>query len=241
MIFKRTVPYVITSTALMLLGAHSMRSNDKTTSSLSEKAPTNKICLVTKTNNHIQHKYDIDSMVSTDAVAINASSQKHDVVYTRSDGNKLIRSGGTRAWRNNNPGCLRYSDFTKHQGAIGEAGGFAVFPDEETGMRAISALLKSDKYKKLTISQAISKYAPPHENDTEHYNASLREMTGLQINTKLSALNNDQIMKVVKAIRIVEGWRIGKETFIQTTPVDTMDLYANAQKQIIQRSLEKTL
>lgn len=224
----------------MLLGANTMGSNDKTSSSVPEKAPTKNVRLATKTN--VNTNITSDKLVTRyDAIAVNATPQKHDVVYTRSDGNKLLRSGGTRAWRNNNPGCLRYSDFTIQQGAIGEAGGFAVFPDEETGMRAIGALLKSDKYNKLTISQAISKYAPPHENDTDHYNASLKRMTGLPVNTKLSALNDEQIMKVVKAIRIVEGWRTGTETFIQTTPCDSMDLYANAQKQIIQRSLEKTL
>ncbi len=179
--------------------------------------------------------------IKHDTIAINAVAQRYDVVYTRADGNKIRRSGGTRAWRNNNPGCLRYSAFTEKQGAIGEAGGFAVFPDEATGMRAIGALLQSDKYKNLTISQAIFKYAPPHENDTDGYNTSLRKITGLPVTTKLSALNEDQLMRVAHAIRTVEGWRPGTETFIKKQAQDTADLYATIKNQMIKNSLDRTI
>lgn len=43
-----------------------------------------------------------------------------------------IRSGGTKAWRNNNPGNMIYSakGFAIRHGAIGKAGGMAVFPSE---------------------------------------------------------------------------------------------------------------
>lgn len=179
----------------------------------------------------------------SDTNAINAFSQKHDVVYTCANGNKFVRSGGSRAWRNNNPGCLRYSDFTVSQGAIGEAGGFAVFPDEETGMKAISVLLKSDKYNKLTISQAISKYAPPHENDTSSYNNNLRKITGLPITKKLIDLDEDQVTNVVKAIRIIEGWHIGNENQItkETSVTDSLDFYAVLKQQNLKKNLQKTI
>lgn len=175
---------------------------------------------------------------------INANAQNYDVVYTLSDGNKLKRSGGTRAWRNNNPGCIRYSDFARKQGAIGKAGGFAVFPDEDTGKKAIASLLKSDKYNKLTIAQAIFKYAPPHENDTENYKNMLRRMTGIPINTRISDLTDSQMVKVVFAIKIIEGWKKGKETLITTKEKnysDTLQTFVLLQNQKINNFNQKTM
>lgn len=174
-----------------------------------------------------------DAVLHVDSSVVSAAESRYDVIYTRANGNQFRRSGGTRAWRNNNPGCLRYSDFTVSMGAIGFAGGFAVFPDEHTGMRAIHALLKSDAYKNLTISQAIFKYAPPHENDTENYKAILRKMTGLDTSKKLSELADNQLTHVVNVIRVVEGWVPGTETYVQpqkssVLPRDTIDYVAVA-------------
>ena len=91
------------------------------------------------------------------------------VQYTFDNGDVIERRGGTIAWRNNNPGCIRYSTKSAKMGAIGIANNFAIFPDEQTGMHAIKTLLLSDSYRNLSIIDAIHKYAPPHENNTEHY------------------------------------------------------------------------
>ncbi len=133
-----------------------------------------------------------------------------DVIYTNSDGSQYRKTGGTRAWRNNNPGNIRYSEFSRRAGAIGEAGGFAVFPDEETGMRAISQLLKSDSYNRLTVAGAISRYAPPQENDTSAYHRRLQDLTGLSINRLMSSLNDAELSRVASAIRQIEGWKAGQ-------------------------------
>ena len=132
------------------------------------------------------------------------------------------------------------------QGAIGYAGGFAVFPDAETGMRAICTLLKSDSYKNLTISQAISKYAPPHENDTASYNMNLQKLTGMHPTTKLSELSNAQIQHVARAIRRVEGWTRGTETHTRTpvpqkTLADTIMFYTGIYDNAIRRQMERTI
>ncbi len=52
----------------------------------------------------------------------------NSVVYYDEDENISIWTGGTRAWRNNNPGNIRPSQFSYKNGAIGSAGGFAIFP-----------------------------------------------------------------------------------------------------------------
>lgn len=141
---------------------------------------------------------------------ISAKESSRDVIYNNSDGSKYRRTGGTRAWRNMNPGNIRYSDFARRAGAIGEAGGFAVFPDEETGMQAIGLLLRSDSYNQLTVAGAISRYAPPIENDTSAYHRRLQELTGLSINRRMSSLSDAELSRVANAIRQIEGWKPGR-------------------------------
>ncbi|HIS70633.1 MAG TPA: hypothetical protein IAD02_01440 [Candidatus Enterousia intestinigallinarum] len=139
-----------------------------------------------------------------------ATAAARDVVYTNADGTQYRHTGGSRAWRNNNPGNIRYSEFARRVGAIGEAGGFAVFPDEETGMRAIGQLLRSDSYNRLTVAGAISRYAPPSENNTAAYHRRIQELTGLSINRRMSELNDAELARVVGAIRQIEGWQVGR-------------------------------
>lgn len=139
-----------------------------------------------------------------------ASARSNDVLYTNADGTQYRHTGGTRAWRNNNPGNIRYSEFSRRNGAIGQAGGFAVFPDEETGMRAISALLRSDSYNRLTVAGAISRYAPPVENNTSAYHRRIQELTGLSINRTVGDLSDEELARMANAIRVIEGWRVGR-------------------------------
>ena len=97
---------------------------------------------------------------------VRAIESGKDVIFVAVDGQEYKHVGGTRAWRNNNPGNIRMSDFSKRMGAIGSAGGFAVFPDEQTGATAVKQLLKTKNYANKTIAGAISRYAPPSENNT---------------------------------------------------------------------------
>lgn len=139
-----------------------------------------------------------------------ATAAGRDVVYTTADGRRVRRTGGTRAWRNLNPGNIRYSEFSRNAGAIGQAGGFAVFPDEETGTRAISSLLRGKSYNNLTIARAITRYAPPSENNTAAYHRRIQQITGLNINRRISNLSDGELSRVVDAIRAIEGWEAGR-------------------------------
>jgi hypothetical protein len=133
------------------------------------------------------------------------------VKYTASDGSGFIRTGGSRTWRNMNPGAIRPGKICDQYGACGSAGGFAVFPTEEQGMNALLGLLKSDKYANLTIAAAIYKYAPPSDhNDTRSYQQKLSKMTGLNLNKKLNQLTPSELDRVANAIKTIEGWRSGR-------------------------------
>jgi hypothetical protein len=120
-----------------------------------------------------------------------------------------VRTGGTRAWRNNNPGNMEAGAFANQHGAIGSDGRFAVFPNEAAGTAAVRALLGTAGYRNLTIADAIARYAPPHENDTAAYTAGVSRMTNLDATRAISSLNGAELDAVVGAIRRVEGWQPG--------------------------------
>jgi hypothetical protein len=98
---------------------------------------------------------------------------------------------GSISWRQNNPGNLRSSPFQ-----IGQNGGFAVFYTEELGRFG----LLWDLYQKCTgntvsgltgastLADLIKVFAPPVENDTGAYIASVEAKTGIARTTKLAEL-----------------------------------------------------
>ncbi len=232
--FKRTIPYLITTSAMLFSFVTKAGSSDKPIQDFESKIMKKQLM---KTPDI---KSDTTTLNLTQAI-IDMTVQNSGIVYTKANGEQVLRSGGSIAWRNNNPGCLRYSKFTISKGAIGKAYGFAVFPDEETGMRAIAALLQSNSYKDLSIAEAIFRYAPPHENDTENYKKHLEKMTGLTADKKICTLTNAELSKVVQAIRKVEGWRQGTE--VQITPVkpksfhDFDNVYAYTRFNNLQKTL----
>lgn len=123
-------------------------------------------------------------------------------------GNGTAKEGGSRSWRNNNPGNLQYGSFAKKYGAIGTDGRFAIFPDEATGERARVALLRG-KYGGYTIAGMISKYAPAFENDTGKYANVISQAAGVSPSAKISELDDDQFRRMVYAMRKHEGWKPG--------------------------------
>ena len=120
---------------------------------------------------------------------------------------------GPRNRRNNNPGNIEYGPFAQKHGAIGTDGRFAIFPDEETGFRAMKKRLTSGElynYGDITIREAIYKWAPPFENDTENYIKDVVRKTGLNENSKIKDLSPDQLDALVKAMASHEGYNSQK-------------------------------
>lgn len=155
------------------------------------------------------------------------------VKYTSQDGSGFIRAGGSRTWRNMNPGAIRHGDFSKQYGACGSAGGFAVFPTEKQGMNALYGLLQSDKYTNLTIASAIYKYSPPADNNnTKLYQRKLSKMTGLNLNRKLCQLTPTELDRVANAIKEIEGWKSGKEEIFEAERIPLALKHTNFLKQI---------
>jgi hypothetical protein len=138
------------------------------------------------------------------------------IIYTDTNGNKYKKIGGSMAWRNNNPGNIRYTQFSRDVlGAIGQANGFSVFANTQTGTLGINKLLQTSTYQKLTVAGAINRYAPPFENNTAAYQKRLAQLTGVSLNKGMNTLTGPELDKVVNAIKQIEGSIPGKIEYIQ--------------------------
>jgi len=134
-------------------------------------------------------------------------------IYIDSNGNQTVRSGGSVAWRNNNPGNIKKSKFAMDNGAIGETDKWAVFPDERTGLNAVKKLLKTKNYNGLTISAAIHKWAPFSDgNNPTKYSENVSRMTQLPADTVIRDLSDNDLEKIARAIQRIEGWTPGTES-----------------------------
>jgi hypothetical protein len=136
---------------------------------------------------------------------------KATVIYTDSEGKQWQYSGGSRTWRNNNPGNLVSASVSKRNGEIGKAGGFAIFPDYNAGHTALLDLLKNT-YGEFSLSELIKKYAPNHENNTKRYLKFLRSKTGVKGDKRVKDFNQSEFESLWKAIEQMEGWKTGTIT-----------------------------
>ena len=139
------------------------------------------------------------------------------VVYTDEFGDKYVFSGGTRTWRNHNPGNVRPGEISKKHRAIGFSttgghGKFAVFPDIESGRRAMVAALKR-RYLEKNIYWLVRKYAPEEDgNDVVKYTAFLKKYTNIPDEKLLKDFSVDEFEKLCAGIERFEGYKEGTIT-----------------------------
>lgn len=100
--------------------------------------------------------------------------------------------GGSRAYRNHNPGNLRWSPFQ-----VAEDGGFAVFRSDIVGLMALQwDLMQKARGNtvtglngKSTLRQLIFVYAPPGDNNnSEAYLQQVMKDTGFKATTTLGEI-----------------------------------------------------
>ena len=139
------------------------------------------------------------------------------VQYFDEKGNMTIRSGGSRAWRCNNPGNLLASSYSrgKSRRSIGKAGDerdeYAVYPDYETGHESLIVMLKGSIYSPLTLRLAMKRY----DNRNPKYIDAIVKITGLDSKRTIKSLNKKEFKVFWKAIEQVEDWKVGREDFIE--------------------------
>ena len=69
---------------------------------------------------------------------------------------KLSSGGGSRSFRNKNPGNIKYGDYAKAHGATGaDTEGFAIFPNMETGASAQTALINQKEQQGLNTLRKL--------------------------------------------------------------------------------------
>lgn len=154
-------------------------------------------------------------------------ASNHVRQYVNTDGSTYQKIGGSRSWRNNNEGNIRYGDFAKKHGAIGaDKDGFAIFPDEATGSKAQEKLIFESQggkhlstqgdygqgigYRDKTLSQMITAYAPPEENPTDQYIANVKRRANVS-DKRMSDYTPDERKRILDAMRVQEGWQVGTE------------------------------
>ncbi len=116
----------------------------------------------------------------------------------------------SRSYRNNNPGNLDFTPFTKLCGGTLEIGvdkpRFAKFPTAAKGLTALARLLSGPSYINLSIKQALERYAPGNENNTKAYINFVCTKTGLNRDAFLSWFNAYQFINLLLAITEYEGY-----------------------------------
>lgn len=119
---------------------------------------------------------------------------------------------GSRSWRNNNPGNIKFGEYAKSVGATGQDDkGFAVFPDYATGRKAQEKLLfDSEGYRHKTLAGAIAKWAPASDgNDPNSYAADLAKAAGVDVGTRMETMTPEQRTAILDAMQKREGWKPG--------------------------------
>src|SRR6478752_1846221 len=138
-----------------------------------------------------------------------------------SDPSRAIQSGPDmslpRGIRNNNPLNIEAGDFTKGQpGFTGSDGRFARFDTPDSGMAATNKLLDTyqNKYGLNTVSGIINRWAPPGENDSRGYAASVAGGMGVSPDQPLTP---DQRPALIAAMGQFENGRPIKMAQAQPT------------------------
>ncbi|MFZ4587155.1 MAG: hypothetical protein ACOYMJ_05085 [Candidatus Methylopumilus universalis] len=128
-----------------------------------------------------------------------------------------IRSGGTRAWRCNNRGNLKKSDYSTgpNRRSIGIAGDgkdtYAVYPDYKTGHEALIVMLSGSRYSPLSLRAAMRRY----DSKKVSYIDEIVKITKFDPERLISSLNDDEFEEFWMAIEYIENWTVGSEDFIE--------------------------
>ena len=141
-----------------------------------------------------------------------AGYENPSVRYYDKKGNLLVRYEGTKAWRCNNPGNIKYvkRGFAMRHGAIGFAMGFAVFPNEFSGRVALITRLKTGDFPTYTLDRFAEVWEP---HNIANYKRMLHDISGLPLEKKIKDLTSKEFERFRITIERIEGWKAGWEEF----------------------------
>ena len=153
---------------------------------------------------------------------VSARRSGNDTIFTTHDGDQVVKvrestKTASRSWANNNPGNIEFGSFSKRFGAIGTDGRFAIFPTVEAGFEAQKGLLKGQNYRDLSLRQAIYRWAPPSENNSDLYARTVAQRAGIDQNTLIRNMSDEQLDRMVRVMAHHEGWKAGKVAVVNNS------------------------
>lgn len=178
------------------------------------------------------------------------ATQSTNRMYALEDGSWLKASGGTVAWRNNNPGNLKFgyhdsADTTVHtkrtkeealasaqanyKGVVAlDQWGNAVFESYEAG-RAAQEKLLTQKMGDKTVEELVKAYSKPDYSGQTHYDTQIKTIyatasaQGIDLHGKtVSELSKKEIDALADGLSKAEGWRVGTVEHMQPLSADKL-------------------
>ena len=145
--------------------------------------------------------------VSMYAIVTASKTEAHELDCTEVDFGTYdyTHVSTNRPTRNNNPGNIRKTGVT-YYGETSNDPAFESFAAPEWGYAAMFDLLDR-LYTGLTLSEAIHKWAPPVENDTQRYIDFVAGSTDLHEDKFVIDVNDERIIGVAKYMSILEGMK----------------------------------
>ncbi len=126
------------------------------------------------------------------------------VFYLDSSGNKYVASGGSLAWRLNNPGLVHRSGwFSREQDSIGHFSHYAIFSNPEKGRAALAKWLHTKKYFKGSLKTLAKHYQP---NDPDSFANRLSSLTNIPVRTKIKDLKKQEFEQLLVGIEKLCGY-----------------------------------
>lgn len=122
-----------------------------------------------------------------------------------------------RGIRNNNPLNIRVGNSWRGEVECPTDKDFEQFKEMRFGIRAGFILLKRyiERYHLTTITDIISRWAPPSENKTAAYIANVSKLSGIGVLEELDFKNMEQMFALVDAMIQIEcGCHIPKKEII---------------------------
>lgn len=111
-----------------------------------------------------------------------------------------------RGIRNNNPGNIRHGDSWRGMADSQPDAAFVTFTDPKWGFRAMVRILKSYQRRGVrTLADIIGTWAPPIENNTAAYVASVAGRLGMNPGGVIDLSDEQQVIDLLEAITLHEN------------------------------------
>ena len=113
----------------------------------------------------------------------------------------------SRGLRNNNPLNIRKNSDSFKGEIIGSDKSYKTFIDIAHGYRAGMKILQGYQERKglKTIRTIISRWAPPNENDTQSYIATVSHVSGIGADKTVNLSNQNDMTRIVAGMSQVEN------------------------------------